>query len=184
MKIVVDLDQTLLDCTSKIYQISNRFLSGRYKKKLNFNVIDPNEKPKKFLRISSMQNADNYFEVENSVEVIKNWFNEGDEIILLSSRPNFSSLNATILDWLGRFEMPYHRLIVHCSNKTLFCQKENVDVLIDNTYNVCKHAAKHNVNVIFYNPYTDRDIEEATTVKSWNEIAECVNNLKQNKSLN
>lgn len=181
MKIAIDLDQTILDCVSLIYQISNKLIPAKFKKRLKYAQLDSNNKSGSHLLISKMQKAECYYDIEDAIDVINYFFDDGDEIVLLSSRPNFASLNRAVLEILNKLQLPYHSLYVKCSNKTLFCLKESVDVLVDNTYKICKHASDNFINTIFYNPNMLKVDNNSRIVNatSWLEILKAINKFKR-----
>ena len=154
MRIAIDIDRTLLDCDSFLYKILNKIVSKQnVNKKLKYNQINEIEYCKEcFLKyFSKIFDYRSYKIVENSSQVINNWFNSGNKIILLSSRPSSRELIKTLLIFFNKFNVKFHQIITQCNNKVLFCKEKNIDILVDNSFDICKNCYDYNIKGIWYN---------------------------------
>ena len=150
MKIAIDLDGTIFSCDSLLYKIGNMILPLYSQEKLKYSLVDVNEEATKSVLadFSKVMNHEYYKEVEDATNIIKEWNERGHEIILLSSRPNFKALRTAVLTWLENFNVSFTMLVVACSNKAKFCEKFNVEVLIDDTYSNCKKAVQRGIKTV------------------------------------
>ena len=135
MKIAIDLDKTLIDCDSFIYWVANKFFSKPSEKNLKFNLIFTGNEGSdglisKFLsKFSKMGKPESYFQIPNAIDVVNSWYDKGIEIYILSSRPNFSSLNYALHQYFLKMNLKYSAMIVNCNNKASFCERFNIDLL-------------------------------------------------------
>lgn len=155
MRIAVDLDKTIFSCDSVAYDIITQLVGQKKpKNSLRFNVVNYEESIKNNVLTKPIRvlNSDYYYEVEDSVKYINQWYLNGHKIVLLSTRPNLSVLKKTLLVLLEEYEVPFTLLVIGCSNKAKFCKKYKIDILIDDSKINCEEAYKRGVNSIFYNP--------------------------------
>ncbi len=178
MKIAIDLDKTLFDCRSTLYQLANAIVPEiGFKAKLKYKLIEKGEKHScgVLSKVTKIFNTDSYSEIENATEIIKNWTMAGNEIVFLSSRPAWKALKNMILTWLENFDVPFTMLAVACNNKTEFCKKYNIQILVDDSVYNCTQAAKEGIYAIHYGkqniPTHGNNLSLAS---SWKEINDYV----------
>lgn len=178
MRIAIDIDKTLLDCNSFLYKLANQLISknNNNPKNLKYKSIENIEVYKENLlnKISKIHNHNYYSINENASTIINKWFDEGHEIILLSSRPSSKSLAVVLLYCMEKFNIHYTQIITACNNKPAYCKENDIDIIIDNSFNICKVCSENGIKSIHYLP--DEKIEKAKVnsnfifAKSWNEI--------------
>lgn len=193
MKIAIDIDKTIFDCNSVFYQYINTYhINQNLNDELKYKEIDLNEYKacvgKVIKHFSRMHNPDFYSVQSEAPDVIKKWIDHGDEIILLSSRPAFKNLVGALLVCLQNYKIPFSKIIVKCNNKAVYCKKENVDVLIDDSHFICNNAKKIGVNTIWhiakfgeFKKYPP--IEYFAFSRSWKELDEMISQLRTDKKI-
>ena len=188
MKIAIDIDKTIFNCNSVLYQMINTYLINQnLNKDLKYKEVDLNEYKAVvgpiIKHISRMHNP-NFYKAEKQVSNIMNkWVENGDEIILLSSRPAFKSLVGALLICLIKYNIPFTKLVVSCNNKAIYCKEKNIDVLIDDSHYICNNAKEIGIDTIWYIArYNDSDniplIKDLKTAKSWMELNSLINNKR------
>ena len=153
MRIAVDIDKTLVDCKSLLYKIINAKLSNQNgtKKLKYFEVEDRNPNIKGIIsRISRMYKEEYYTMCDNSNEMINKLYDEGHEIVLLSSRPKGKSLISALIKCVNIFDIKFSKIVVSCNNKIEYCKENNIDVLVDNSYITCLNANRRGIKTICY----------------------------------
>lgn len=186
---MIDLDRVVFDCPSFIYWIGNiLFTKTHLDNKLTYNLIDT-EKVSGYTNLLffiKMSHSKNYTQVDNSIEILKKWNNQGFNISFVSSRPNFKSLQKATVEWLKENDIKFDDLIFTCTNKPVFCKINNFDVMIDDTLDNCIGAKKLDVTPIWVR--TKFNIDEVDFPKdifntsSWTEIDAFVQSLYSQNS--
>ena len=183
MKIAIDLDKTLIDCDSFIYWVANKFFSKPSEKNLKFNLIFTGNEGSdglisKFLsKFSKMGKPESYFQIPNAIDVVNSWYDKGIEIYILSSRPNFSSLNYALHQYFLKMNLKYSAMIVNCNNKASFCERFNIDLLIDNSPSICLDAMNIGVDVICLNDAIfDEKFKNMIFANNWKQLNDIILN--------
>ncbi len=190
MKIMVDLDRVVFDCPSFIYWIGNAiFTKTSLANKLTYNLIDVKKTSgyTNLLFFVKMSHAKNYTQVDNSIEILKKWNNQGFDISFVSSRPNFKSLQKATVEWLNQNDIKFSDLIFTCTNKPLFCKINKFDVIIDDTLENCVGAQKLDITPIWVRTKYNEDItnypNEIYNTSSWTEIDDYIQQIYNNKQI-
>lgn len=191
MKIAIDLDRTIFDCSSLIFSLGNKFNTNKKADtKLRYKEINPEEalNYSNALFFLKMSNPENFYKKQNSTEVINNLKNQGHEITLLSSRPNCKSFNRAIVIWLKEHNVNYDKLIISCTNKPFYCVLNNYDLLIDDTLQNCIQAQSYGIPSIWYiNEYNYKQADNLPKKlkfsATWDGIEKIVHKINQNYSL-
>lgn len=177
-KIAIDLDKTLIDCDSFIYWIANKYFSDAVsKKELHYyfvegNYIGNNGLISKLLaRFSKMADTNSYKQIENAISVVNSWYEKGIKIYILSSRPNFASLNLALKQFFAKSKLKYDGIVVNCNNKAKFCEKFNIDLLIDNSPLICLDASICGIQSVCFNKKINTPkFKDVIFADSWNNI--------------
>ncbi len=149
MKIAVDIDDTL-----NIVDRAGR--AGAYiaRNRLPFRMVDPHAQT--LLRMFDWQEGDvarflesggitAFLEAEarpHARAVLESWQTAGDEIVILTSRPNKWFGNAVNLsrDWLEKRRIPCNEIVAEVENKGEYCVQHGISVLVDNDLSHCLGA--------------------------------------------
>ena len=185
MKIAIDIDETIMDNASLIYKLANRLTLGGGKKKLGSKTISAESYESlevgAISKISKLHNVRKWIEVDNCSEIIRDWFNQGVEILLLSSRPSVRNLNKVLLKWLELKSVPYSQIVLSCTNKAEFCKENDIEVLVDNSLQNCMAGKERGVYSVFFNKRKSSKLID--TADSWRKVNDFINCFIENKEL-
>ena len=73
-------------------------------------------------------------------------------------------------DWLDKNNIYYDELIVNARNKLEVCQRENIDLFIDDQLANCTKVSEAGIKVIRITEYNDIQHGDIINKKNWNEI--------------
>ena len=152
MKIAIDLDETLLTSNSVLYKVLTKIQTpSKVNSKLKFKPVarygEVNVGWRKFLL--SIFNPQKYYEIKDAISTINKLKEEGNQIILLTSRPHgFKPMRNLTLQWLEQNNVNYDTLVFGCVNKAMFCQVFNVDAIVDDKTKTCINSSLLGVNAI------------------------------------
>lgn len=183
MKIAIDIDKTILNCKSFLYNIFNKFFATRCGKKLSYVIVNKKhkEKPSKLRRLARFFDAKNYVELENCVSIINSWQAAGHEVVMLSSRPNLKIIRELTRECFNNFGLKAGKVIIGCTNKLKYCESENIDILIDDNYEICKKGMESGVTCINYAPKNAN--EQGLLAESWQKIKELVQEMAEKEDI-
>lgn len=192
MKIAIDIDGTLIDCDNFLYRISNKYLSSptaKSNKKLRYSIIENENDDKDGLisniidRFTNMGKVSSYIGKEDSVSLVNAWHESGIIIYLLSSRPNFASLNRALREFFNKSNLQYSCMVVHCNNKAKFCNQFHIDLLIDNSPAICKSVEDEGTDTICLNSDANKKkkFQDLRFANDWRQIADIVSDIKLEK---
>lgn len=189
MKIAIDLDRTIFDCSSLVFHIGNSFppTLKNFDRKLKYKLVDPVE-AKFFLNnlfFLKMSHSKNFHQVGVSVKILQKWATQGFEIEFVSSRPDFKAFRKATINWLERHNIKFKKLIFACNNKPKYCQINQFDVLIDDMLSNCIGAELFGTKAIWLkNKYNknlhNKQPKNICGVNTWEEIDNAVQKLNQN----
>ncbi len=182
MKIAIDIDNTLFTCNSIIYKILNKVqrIGKPDDNKLTFKTVSSDGKiSKSFLNfVFPFLNPKKYVAFEHALQTLKSWHKAGHEIILLSNRPaNLKFIRNSTLKLLKKHDVKYSELVIGCKNKNLFCEKYNVDILIDDNPQNCLKSAVCGIKTFYFNPDLSKNnsINNLFQVRDWKAISTMFN---------
>lgn len=151
----IDIDQTIITNKSKSYAFSNKFFPIKVSyKKLKYEIVDKSKVNKSnlilrlVLKLLNLDDVKHYSEIADSCSIIRQLYNEGNEIFLISSRPNWHGLTNAVLTWCEQNNLSFTHLVVNCNDKIKFCNEYDIDVLVDNSLRICKYANKSDIDSI------------------------------------
>lgn len=121
----------------------------------NFHKLIPTLKPK-----------------EGAVEVINKLKQDGHEIIIVTARSS-AKPNQNI-DFLNSYNIPFDKFYEGIKDKGELSKKENIDVLIDDSYKHYQQCQRENIRAILFDAPYNRKYEECERVTNWNEVYDIV----------
>ena len=183
MKVMVDLDRVVFECPSFLYWLGNVvFTRSNQKRRLRYCEVDAARVRDCFNSLFIFKESQPQFftQVDNSIDVLKKWHEQGIEIHFVSSRPRLRSLQKSAVVWLAENEIEYERLVYACTNKSLYCKQEGIDIMIDDTLQNCVDARKKGVASVWFGSGKRKpNCVKCTT--SWEEIDGFVQKKYQQK---
>lgn len=183
MKIAIDLDRTIFDCPSLIFNIGNSFPPKlkNFNEKLKYKMVDPVEAKRYFnnLFFLKMSHSKNFYQVGVSVKILQKWASQGFEIEFVSSRPDFKAFRKATINWLERHNIKFKKLIFACNNKPKYCHLNHFDILIDDMLTNCIGAEIFGTKAIWLKNKYNKHLHKKQPpniygVTSWEEIDNAV----------
>lgn len=197
MKIGIDIDDTISNSTQKWMEYAEKYEKEHPEikkiEKKNTQLLNSHkwleelygwgeeEKDKFFNKYSNLM-LKNVEAKENSSKIINKLKEEGNEIYIITSRFKIcenSEAEKITIEWFEKNNIKYDKIFFNASNtKVQICQKENIDIFIDDSYEVCKKMLENNKKVIqmvsLFNNIADNQI---TRVNNWNEVYEIIHKI-------
>lgn len=179
MKIAIDLDNTIFNCDSLVYQVITFTSSAQnINRPLKYHIVQPGEDQKKgkIKSFGRMSDVNHHIEIQNATSIIRKWKEAGSEIILLSSRPNFVAIKKMIIALMEKYEVDFNFIVIACNNKAKFCKKYNINLIIEDSFQNCKNCEIFGTKSIwFYQRATETQKNNMRNkgylvASTWNEV--------------
>ena len=113
--------------------------------------------------------------MSNAPQVIRKLKEEGNEIAFITARllniKNCDTENITIRT-LKDNDIPYDKLIINASDKLKFCQENNIEIFIEDSYETCKQLEEDGIKTFLMTTKMNENIDAGNIerVHDWNEI--------------
>ncbi len=182
MNIGVDIDDTLSKTTDYLYDKAIAFSRNALHREP---VINREEKFPRCLgwsREEVMKFFNEVFEkevlnippLEEAREYLKKLKEEGYKIFIITARDSFHLTDPyeKSLKWLEKNDIPFDKLIVGSKYKSEVCQKERIDIMIDDSFHQCSYIADHLKIKVFMMASFNNNVayKGITRVHDWQEI--------------
>ena len=129
--------------------------------------------------------ATNFEIVENADKYIKALKENGHNIYIISGRNNGEYKNPLemTIKWLEKNNIVYDELILtdafKHNEKAKICKEKQIDIMIDDSLNVCKECSNIGVKSLLFDSKYNREVQRYKRVTSWKEIFEFISNYKK-----
>lgn len=197
MKIGVDIDDTTFVTVKAMLKYADKFqeeISGVTTNRNSFGLI----KNRYYLKVlygwddkTKFDFFDKYYKnvleecemLPQADEVIQQLRKDGNTIHFITARltniKNCDTKGITIHS-LNKFNIPYDSLDISVKDKLTFCKENNIDLLIEDSYETCKELNDFGIKTLLMSTKMNSNIEDnsITRVNSWNEIYNKINMLK------
>lgn len=125
--------------------------------------------------------------IKDCSKYIKKLRDNGNYICIISGRDNgeYSDPYNMTIDWLKKYDIEYDKLILtnayNHQEKADVCIENNIDIMIDDSINVCIKCFLNNIKPLLFNTEYNKSETGYTRVNSWEEIYEYITNYKREK---
>lgn len=182
MRIGIDIDDTINDTwdylipiCSKLYKISKTDLQ---KSIPYYQALKEKISLDEYYDFMQKYHNENSLRVpikKDATRVINDLHNQGHQIIFISDRvKGYTNPYEITKKYLDKHHIHYDKIIVDSTDKDEVCQKEKIDLFIDNSIKHCTNVKNKGIEVLMYNaPYNEKE-KEFIHVKSWKEIEEYI----------
>lgn len=114
---------------------------------------------------------------ENAVRVIKELFDNGNEIYLITARGEdrkiFEGAEALTLEYLKQNNICYTDIIFNAVDKATLCVDNHIDLMIDDSIKHCEEIRNKNINSILFTSVVNKSLSTTVTrVDNWLELEE------------
>lgn len=124
--------------------------------------------------------------IEGSSKYLNKLKNNGNEIYIISGRDNgeYSDPHNMTINWLKKYNIPYDKLILTNAykhqEKADICNELGIDVMIDDSINVCSKCCENNIECILFETSYNKRENRFNKLKNWEEIYNYINSKKIN----
>ena len=198
MKIGIDLDDTTFITVKSMLKYADKFeeeISGIPTNRDSFGLI----KNRYYLKVlygwdekTKFDFFDKYYKnvleectiMPNADKTIKRLKEEGDTIHFITARlMNIKDCDTEAItkESLKKFNIPYDSLNLHISDKLSFCEKNEIDLLIEDSYETCRELTENGIKSILMTTKMNADIDDQGIVRvnNWDEIYKEVEKYKK-----
>ena len=125
--------------------------------------------------------------IKDCSKYIKKLRENGHCIYIISGRDNgeYSDPYNMTIKWLKKYDIEYDKLILtnayNHQEKSDICIKNNVDIMIDDSINVCLKCSESGIKSLLFNTEYNKNEISFTRVNNWEEIFNYINNYKKEK---
>lgn len=130
----------------------------------------------------------NLFEpIKDCSKYIKKLKNNGNYICIISGRDNgeYSDPYNMTTEWLKKYGIEYDKLILtnayNHQEKADICLDNNIDIMIDDSINVCIKCSNANIKSLLFNTEYNTNESRFKRVHDWKEIYEYITNYNKEK---
>lgn len=131
--------------------------------------------------------ADLFEPIKDCSKYIKKLRENGNYICIISGRDNgeYSDPYNMTVKWLKKYDIEYDKLVLtnayNYEEKANACLENNIDIMIDDSINVCMKYSKKNIKSLLFNTEYNKNERKYTRVNNWEEIYEFITNYKKEK---
>jgi hypothetical protein len=194
MKIGIDVDGVILDYTpvirayAELYDLCELKKKGVINKKGSRLVKRYDWSEKEFLCF-----ANRYF-IKSSeeapfnplaIEIIKRLKEDGHELYIVSNRGAFQKEAITVVQKRFKKEsLPIDKYFWGVENKTKVCLENNIDILIDDFFEICKDAVDNGIHALYFREKCSPKIEHHLLydVDNWPQIYRHIKEIEKIKN--
>ena len=192
MKIGIDVDGVILDfervlkAYGDLYDFIELKKGGIINRHENYlrNRYDWTEEErmnfvnKYFLKLSKKTNL-----IPGAKEVINMLKKEGNEFIVISARGGtVEKMKNVAIEKFEEEEISFDKYYWKQEDKLEVAQKENIDIMIDDSYDVCKKLSENKIKTIYFRDKEMKKLEQNEYLKevsNWGEIYRIINTIEQ-----
>ena len=191
MKIGIDVDGVILDfervlkAYGDLYDFIELKKGGIINRHENYlrNRYDWTEEErmnfvnKYFLKLSKKTNL-----IPGAKEVINMLKKEGNEFIVISARGGtVEKMKNVAIEKFEEEEISFDKYYWKQEDKLEVAQKENIDIMIDDSYDVCKKLSENKIKTIYFRDKEMKKLEQNEYLKevsNWGEIYRIINTIE------
>lgn len=123
------------------------------------------------------------YPLSNASEIINKLKQEGNKIIFITARlTNIKNCETEKItkETFRKYNIPYDKLIMNVDDKLKFCEENDVEVFIEDSYETCKNLQENGIKAYLMTTKMNRNIvdDKIERVSSWDEVYEKITNLK------
>lgn len=117
-----------------------------------------------------------------AIEIINRLHNEGHKLYIISNRGLLSEKAMTLCeDIFKKNNLLIDKYFWKIEDKLSIIQQNNVDVMIDDSYNICKTTSDNNIETIYFREKDSKEINSKYIhdVDNWGQVYRVINTLNK-----
>ena len=193
MKIGIDIDGVILDSErefrvrSELYDViklgRNSIVNNQQLKaqlRYNWSEEEFNEFiEQEFIKVARQSNF-----MPGAVEIIELLKKEGHQFVVITARGGIKKEMRTIAEEQFKEKgLTFDKYYWAIQDKLDVCKKENIDIMIDDYYKICKQTSENKIKTIYFREYPNYELEENEYLKevhNWGEIYRYIHEIGGN----
>lgn len=193
MKIGIDIDGVILDYERvlKTYgdlydfiELKKNGVINRNEQYLRNRYDWTEEERMNFVNSSFLKLSKQAPLIPGAKDVINMLKKEGNEFIIISSRGGMiEEMQETAMEKFKEANLSFDKYYWKQVDKLEAAKKENIDIMIDDSYEVCKKLSENGIKVIYFRDKEMKKLEQNSYLKevsNWGEIYRYINCLFKN----
>lgn len=125
--------------------------------------------------------------IPGAKDVIEMLQKEGEELIVISARGGtVEEMKEVALERFEEENLHFDRYYWKQNDKLEIAQKEQIDVMIDDSFEVCKNLSEHKIKTIYFRDKEMKKLEQNQYLKevsNWGEIYRYIKELEKDKKI-
>ena len=173
MRIGIDVDDTITNTIEEIGVLLKKNNLEHLSKDFDSYSIEDIRNYDELIRNNIDDILSNCTLKENANTIINRLKEDKNEIYIITARNNYYSDNVEkiTIDYLNKNNIVYDKIFFNCKSKKEICVNNNVDIMIDDNYNIINSFKDSNVKAILFNTiYNLKRDYDGVRVNNWNEI--------------
>lgn len=194
MNIGVDIDNVISKFDENLLQeylkhdktLRNRGIVNPNAKYVREGMFDWSEEEENNFYFGNIDEIASRFEiVDGADKYIKALKDNGHNVYIISGRDNgeYKNPHEMTINWLAKNNIVYDELFLtdafKHNEKAEICKEKQIDIMIDDSLNVCKECSNIGVKALLFDSEYNRKVQVFQRVKSWREIFEFINNYQK-----
>ena len=117
-----------------------------------------------------------------AIDIINRLHNEGHKLYIISNRGLLSDKAMALCEEMfKKHNLPIDKYFWKIEDKLSVIQQNNVEVMIDDSYNVCKATSDNNIETIYFREKDSKEINSQYVhdVDNWGQVYRVINTLKE-----
>ena len=117
-----------------------------------------------------------------AIEIINRLHNEGHKLYIISNRGLLSEKAMTLCeDMFKKNNLLIDKYFWKIEDKLSIIQQNNVDVMIDDSYNICKTTSDNNIETIYFREKDSKEINSPFVhdVDNWGQVYRTIKSLNK-----
>ena len=194
MKIGIDLDGVVIDSetTFRTYEeifdiedLKENNLIDRREPKFQSRYNWTSEQEKEFIEKYFMNVSNESGLMSGFLSIYKRLKELGHEFVVITARGGFiPKMKDDAIRLLEKNNIEFDKYYWHIDNKLEICQKENVDIMIDDDWRIKKNLAENDIKTLYFRDTNLVELEEneyINEVNNWGDIYRFIKGVETKK---
>lgn len=183
MTIGIDIDDTMTSSSELIKEYAKKYFGSNDTELINSITYSPRIEGEllEFYQLYLLEMMSNYELKPNVKEVIDRLQDKGHKIIIITGR-GYTPQNgviSTTTKYLQKHNINVDKVLFKALDKSDYCVKYGIDIMIDDSAKVLEKVRKKGINVLMFNSISNQSINtDINKVDSWLEVEQYIDKIK------